>query len=93
MTEAERESCLVSALLRDLNNQRLPKLFAIKERLDRGELADPEDIRYIHDGVHDALWVRRLCERHPDLASICTQVTKLYKEITEQALENETRVH
>lgn len=93
MTDTERDACLVSAMLRHLNNQRLPKLFAMKKRLDRGERVDREDMRYIHDCVRDTLWVRHLCERYPDLRAICTRVTHLYKEITKRALQNETLVH
>jgi len=47
MTDAERDACLISAMLRHLNNQRLPKLLAMKERLNCGERADQEDMRYI----------------------------------------------
>jgi hypothetical protein len=90
MTQDERNAALVSAMLRHLNTRQLPKLFAMKERLDRGERVDPEDIRYIHDCLRHTLWVRYLCERHPDLRAICTHVTGLYKDITERALENET---
>jgi len=93
MTDAERDVCLVSAMLRHLNNRRLPKLFAIKERLDHGERLDPQDMRYIHECVQDGFWVRHLCERHPDLTTICTRVTSLYKEITERALQNEMLAH
>ena len=93
MTHVERDAALVSTMLRHLNTRQLPKLFAMKERLDRGERVDPEDIRYVHDCVRHTLWVRNLCERHPDLRAICTQVTSLYKEITERSLENETVAH
>lgn len=93
MTNAQRDACIVSAMLRQLNSQRLPKLLAMKERLNRGELVDPEEIRYIHDCVRETLWVRHLCERHPDLRALCTRITSLYKEITERALHNETLAH
>jgi len=93
MTTAEKDACLVATLLRYLNNQRLPKLFAIKARLDLGERLDPQDLRYLHEGAQGGLWVRHLCERHPDLTAICSRITALYKEITERALQNEELAH
>ncbi|WP_043739046.1 hypothetical protein [Thioalkalivibrio nitratireducens] len=93
MTEAEKEACLVSAVLRQLNNHRLPKLFAIRERLNRGGLMDPDDIRYLQASLHDTMQIRYLCEAHPDLSMLCTKVTNLHREITMRALENETQTH
>ena len=93
MTDAERDACRVSAILRHLNNQRLPKLLAMKERLNCGERVDQEDMRYLHDCARDTLWVRDLCEGQPALRAICNRVTQLFKDITEQALQNETLAH
>lgn len=89
MTGQEKEACIVTALLRQLNNQRLPRLFAMKKRLEQGGRMDSDDIGYLHAGLHDTMRIRYLCEGHPDLAALCTRVTALYKEITMRALANE----
>ncbi len=90
MTAKEKEACMICVLLRQLNSQRLPRLFAMKERLDQGGRMDPDDIDYLHAGLHDTMRIRYLCEGHPDLAALCTRVTALYKEITMRALANES---
>jgi hypothetical protein len=93
MTGREKEACIVSVLLRQLNNQRLPRLFALKERLDQGGRMDSDDISYLYAGLHDTMRIRYLCDGHPDLAALCTKVTCLYKEITMRALANESRAN
>jgi hypothetical protein len=91
MTEKEKEQCIVSVLLRQLNSHRLPRLFAIKKLLDQGGRMTSDDIGYLYAGLHDTMRIRYLCDAHPDLADLCTKVTSLYREITMRALANESR--
>ena len=83
----------ITAVLRRLHTQVLPRIHAIKERLDQGERASPEDIRYLQLGLSDALHARMLFEDHPELTDISAKVTALYRDISTQALRNEDATH
>lgn len=89
MTDAEQSSCLVCTLLRRLRTQHLPRIFAIKERLDHGERVTNDDIRYLFESFSDAMRTKALFEKSPDLTAICVKVIALYRDISVEALENE----
>lgn len=93
MTESEQITCLTCTLLRRLRRQQLPKIFAIKARLDRGERVSTEDIRYLLDSVAEAMRTKPVFDRRPDLAQVCARVIALYRDITLEALQNEAGLH
>jgi hypothetical protein len=93
MTEAEQTTCLTCTLLRRLRRQQLPKVFAIKARLDLGERASTDDIRYLLDGVADAMRAKQVFDRSPDLAQVSAKLIALYRDITVEALQNEAGLH
>jgi len=79
----------VTALLRRLQTQVLPRMLAIKERLDHGEKASPEDIRYLQLGLSDAMYAKTLFDHHPEFTEISAKVVALYRDMSTQALQNE----
>jgi hypothetical protein len=89
MTVPERDACLICTLLRSLNTQRLPRLFALQARLDQGERLTPDDIGYLQRSMADTLRIKSLCERNAGLALLCAKVAALYRDITMKALANE----
>jgi hypothetical protein len=93
MTESEQTTCLTCTLLRRLGRQQLPKIFAIKARLDRGERVSTEDIRYLLDSVAEAMRTKSVFDRSPDLAQVCAKMIALYRDITLEALQNEAGLH
>jgi hypothetical protein len=93
MTEAEQTTCLTCTLLRRLRRQQLPKVFAIKARLDLGERASTDDIRYLLDSVADAMRAKQVFDRSPDLAQVSAKMIALYRDITLEALQNEAGMH
>jgi hypothetical protein len=93
MTEAEQTTCLTCTLLRRLRRQQLPKVFAIKARLDLGERVSTDDIRYLLDSVADAMRTKQVFDRSPDLAQVCAKMIALYRDITLEALQNEAGLH
>jgi hypothetical protein len=93
MTEAEQTTCLTCTLLRRLRRQQLPKVFAIKARLDLGERVSTDDIRYLLDSVADAMRAKQVFDRSPDLAQVSAKLIALYRDITVEALQNEAGLH
>ena len=91
MTENSKDEGVITVLLQRLEQQRLPRLLDLKEKVGNGEQLNDFDIEYLSEVLADAEKVGPLVERHPEYADLVTKMVSLYKEITEKALENENK--
>jgi hypothetical protein len=82
---------VISVILKRLNNERLPRVFAIKQKVDNGNRLDDWDIAYLEQSFTDARQIAPLLERNPEYHDLAARVLHLYKEITDRALENERK--
>jgi hypothetical protein len=89
MTEASDDDGIIMALIDRFEKQRLPRLQALKEKADRGELLSDGDVEFLDRVIHDAQQSKHLIDRHPEWQTFCAQVVHLYESITEKALDNE----
>jgi hypothetical protein len=89
MTEPSEEDGVILALIERFEKQRLPRLKAIKEKTDSGELLSDGDVGFLDTVIHDAQQSKHLIDRHPEWQAFCATVVHLYETITEKALENE----
>lgn len=89
MTDNSKDLGVGMALLERLNTQTLPRAFAIKEKVDRGERLVEWDIDFLQKLFERAEEIRPLVDRHPEYQEVYAQAVHLYKEITERALLNE----
>jgi len=89
MSEASKDSGVLTVLAKRLVEQRLPKLLLLKERLDKGEVLTDSDIGFLGDALADAQGNMGLIGRNPEFQDIAGRVTRLYKEIMDKAVENE----
>jgi len=89
MTEAAEDMGVIIALVKRFTEQRLPKLMALKERVELGECLSEYDIRFLDEILKDANRIMPLVDKHPKWQPLATRAMSLYKEITEKALENE----
>jgi hypothetical protein len=86
---SDHETGVIVALLERLTTQRLPRIQAIKAKVDRGERLENFDIDYLTEVFADATALQSKWQNHPDLAEIIGKISHLYHEITERALSNE----
>lgn len=86
---SEEEKAIGLVLLKQLAEQRLPRLLDIKAEVDRGELLNDFDIEYLESAFHDASRNRQHIVHFPEYGDIVGRVANLYAEITSKALENE----
>ncbi len=87
-----QDTGVVSAILRRMETQRLPRALELKERVDRGERLEESDIGFLDKILSDCHDFKPLLARHPEYQELAARVMRLYEEITARALENETRV-
>ncbi len=88
MTGSEKDAGIMEVLLERFEKQRLPRALALKEKVDKGEPLDEWDTAYLEEVLEDAQQVKTLIDRHPEYQELYTRAVRLYKEITEKALEN-----
>jgi hypothetical protein len=86
---AAQDEGVILALLERLNEQRLPRLLALKDKVDAGEKLADEDLSFLHQIVADAKLAKPVIDRHPKYQGLVAQVINLYSEISAKALENE----
>jgi len=89
MSEASDDDGIIMALIERFEKQRLPRLKALKEKVDRGELLSDGDVEFLDRVIHDAQQSKHLIDRHPDWQAFCAEVVHLYESITEKGLDNE----
>jgi hypothetical protein len=89
MTKPSDEDGVILALIERFEKQRLPRLLALREKVDRGESLSSEDIKFLDTVIHDAQQSKQLIDRHPEWHKFCSMVVHLYETITEKALDNE----
>ena len=89
MSEATEDIGVIIALVNRFTEQRLPKVIAIRERVELGERLSEYDIKFLDEILKDANRIMPLVDKHPEWEPLTTRAISLYKEITEKALENE----
>jgi hypothetical protein len=89
MKTSEYDRGVIQALLDRLNNQRLPRLLALKEKVDAGEALADEDLAFLSEVFEDAERAKPIFDRNPEYQALGARVVSLYSAIMKKALENE----
>ena len=84
-----KDDGVIAVLVERFNEERLPRLLRIKEKVDSGEKLDNHDITFLEEVFKDANQSMPLSDRHPEYHELIAKIIRLYREITEQALKNE----
>jgi hypothetical protein len=92
MNNSTTDAGLIEVLLERLEKQRLPRLLALKKKVDEGSSLDDLDLDFLEKSIADARKVIPIIDRHPEYQSLATKVMELYKDISEKALQIEKGV-
>jgi hypothetical protein len=82
---------VISVLMDRTLKYRLPRLKALKEKVDKGEALNDIDVQFLHTALESARRLRSdgLIERHPELLPIAGEMLHLYSYVTGKAVEIE----
>ena len=87
--DKQQDTGVIEALLRRLNDFRLPRMLDLKKVVDRGDPIGQTDMEFLERVLEDAQTARGLFDRHPELQPLVARLTNLYHDIVTKALENE----
>ena len=89
MNDSTLDTGLIQVLLERLEKQRLPRLLALKKKVDEGSSLDDLDLDFLENSITDARKAIPIIDRNPEYQSLAAQVMALYKDISEKALQIE----
>jgi len=90
MNTTDNDLGVITVLLERLETQRLPRVLAIKEKVDSGQCLDEFDIEFFKEAFEDAQNIMPHVHRHPEYYALAGKITQLYHEIMEKAVENQS---
>ena len=89
MNQSSSETGVLTVMVERLKSQRLPRLLAIKQKVDEGVALNDSELDFLEKAVTDGRSVMTLIDKHPEYQELATKVLALYKEIIEKALQLE----
>ena len=89
MDQSEKDTGTLTALMLDLEENRLPRAMHILDKVNDGELLSNRDIDFLKSVYEDSRENELLVERHPEYSLLICRCLTLYTEIINKGLENE----
>lgn len=87
----ENDDAVLQALMDRLLRFRLPRLLAVKARVDQGEPLTDDDIVFLKAAMADAQASQQYVMRNPDFHDLGARIVQLYSEVVSKAVENEQK--
>lgn len=89
MNSISKEDGIMTVMLLRLQRQRLPRVFALHEKVLSGAVLNDYDISFLEIVYYEAKNCHAFCKHHPEYNDLFSRVTHFYNEIASTALENE----
>jgi len=88
MTNPGGDAGTIQVLLERMTTQRLPRALRMREKVERGEVLDDYDLKFLSRVFEDAGQAQKLASDNPEFQSLLNRLIDLYHYITKKALEN-----
>ena len=79
---------IIEVVIERLEKQRLPRLLALKDKVDNGESLDDYELEFLEHSIVDARDLIPVTDRNPEYQPLAAKVIELHKEISDKALQN-----
>ena len=89
MEQAEKDAGTLAALIRHLEETRLPRAIRLLDKVNGGGLLSDRDIRLLKKVYEDSRANEALVDRHPEYDKLISRCFGLYTEIITKGIENE----
>lgn len=85
----ERELGTIEAVLIGFNKHQLPRLVAIKKKVDKGGVLDEFEITFLEETLAEIRAGEYFADHHDDYKTLMGEVAELYQHIAQRAKDNE----
>lgn len=89
MSEQDKDTGVIMALLERLEKFRLPRMLSLKQKVDEGGLLDEYDMEFLEEMLADGQKTRSVIDDNPQYQELAARIITLFGEITAKGLENE----
>ncbi|NIB42951.1 hypothetical protein HBA55_25310 [Pseudomaricurvus alkylphenolicus] len=93
MDESTHDPILTRIMMDQLVKKCIPRALRLKDRVYCGERLNDFDIIFLNDTLTDITSIKPIADRNPDYRQVVLRMVQLCKDISDKALENETRHH
>ena len=88
MSDENKDLGIIEVVLERMEKQRLPRLLAMKEKVDNGDSLEDHELDFLEQAITDGRKLLPLIDKHPEYQPLAAQVIELYKDISDKALQN-----
>ncbi len=89
MNRSDYDLGVITVLLERLEKQRLPRVLAIKQKVDNGDCLDDVDIEFFKAAFADAQNILPQVHQHPEYQELVGKIVQLYHDVIEKATDNQ----
>ncbi len=90
MEQKDKDARIIAAVLQRLNEFRLPRMLALKKKVDGGEVLDEFDLQFMKRVLDDTSGLQPIVERNPKFQHLYDKALGLCEDILEKSEENES---
>ena len=91
MTDEKNDKGIITVLMKQFEEQQLPRALEIKKRVENGERLSDVDLDFLKRSFDGSNEATRLAEKYPEYQKLYSQTVALFHEITQKSLENEEK--